>query len=233
MAVAAAQGQLLPTPLARDYKGTTTTARDRVPGPNLPEAVSLLPTPTASDSTGGKLKARGSMLKSLPALLPTPEASDGSGGRVSAEVGGTRPSGAKRSVTLATAVHHETSEDQTLLPTPKASDGPNGGPNMRGSKGDLSMPSVAVRVGTNWGKYTDAVARWEALTRPAPAPTVEGRNGQPVLNPKLSEWMMGLPDGHVTDHPGLPRTQALKILGNGVVPQQAAHALADLLDGWI
>lgn len=39
-------------------------------------------------------------------LLPTPEASDGSGGRVSAEMGGTRPSGAKRAVTLATAVHH-------------------------------------------------------------------------------------------------------------------------------
>ena len=36
--------------------------------------------------------------------------------------------------------------------------------------------------------------------------------------------MMGLPDGWVTDA-GVTRSQALKILGNGVVPQQAALAL--------
>ena len=37
---------------------------------------------------------------------------------------------------------------------------------------------------------------------------------------------MGLPAGHVTDPAiGLTRNQQLKALGNGVVPQQAAHAL--------
>jgi DNA (cytosine-5)-methyltransferase 1 len=36
--------------------------------------------------------------------------------------------------------------------------------------------------------------------------------------------MMGLPDGWVTDAV-VTRSQALKILGNGVVPQQAALAL--------
>ncbi len=41
--------------------------------------------------------------------------------------------------------------------------------------------------------------------------------------------MMGLPDGWVTDA-GVTRSQALKILGNGVVPQQAAFALAILED---
>ncbi|MFF4009761.1 hypothetical protein [Streptomyces sp. NPDC001717] len=40
---------------------------------------------------------------------------------------------------------------------------------------------------------------------------------------------MGLPAGHVTDVPGLSRTAQLKALGNGVVPQQAAHALRALL----
>jgi DNA (cytosine-5)-methyltransferase 1 len=35
--------------------------------------------------------------------------------------------------------------------------------------------------------------------------------------------MMGLDEGWVTDH--LDRRPALKALGNGVVPQQAAHAL--------
>lgn len=35
---------------------------------------------------------------------------------------------------------------------------------------------------------------------------------------------MGLPAGHVTDVPGLSRNDMLKVLGNGVVPQQAALA---------
>jgi hypothetical protein len=39
---------------------------------------------------------------------------------------------------------------------------------------------------------------------------------------------MGLDAGWVTDLP-LPRTLALRMLGNGVVPQQAAVALAVLL----
>jgi DNA (cytosine-5)-methyltransferase 1 len=37
--------------------------------------------------------------------------------------------------------------------------------------------------------------------------------------------MMGLPAGHVTAVPDLTRTQQLKALGNGVVPQQAAAAI--------
>ena len=37
---------------------------------------------------------------------------------------------------------------------------------------------------------------------------------------------MGLPEGHVTDVPGLTRNNQLKALGNGVVPQQAAAATA-------
>ncbi len=41
---------------------------------------------------------------------------------------------------------------------------------------------------------------------------------------------MGLPAGHVTAVPGLSRNQMLKLLGNGVVPRQAEHALRILLD---
>jgi DNA (cytosine-5)-methyltransferase 1 len=71
-----------------------------------------------------------------------------------------------------------------------------------------------------FGPYEQAVRRWEhVLGRPAPDPT-DGRR----LNPRFVEWMMGLPDGWVTDV--VPqRTHALRILGNGVVPQQAAMAL--------
>ena len=36
---------------------------------------------------------------------------------------------------------------------------------------------------------------------------------------------MGLPAGWVTDVPGITRNEALKALGNGVVPQQCARAL--------
>jgi DNA (cytosine-5)-methyltransferase 1 len=40
--------------------------------------------------------------------------------------------------------------------------------------------------------------------------------------------MMGLPDGWVTDI-DIPRTAHMRILGNGVVPHQAAEALRRLL----
>ena len=52
-----------------------------------------------------------------------------------------------------------------------------------------------------------------------PAPLDQGK-----LNVKFVEYMMGLPDGWVTNC-DLPRAQMLKILGNGVVPQQAYRAL--------
>lgn len=44
------------------------------------------------------------------------------------------------------------------------------------------------------------------------------------LNAKFVEYMMGLPTGWVTDL-DLSRSQQLKMLGNGVVPQQAYYAL--------
>ena len=44
------------------------------------------------------------------------------------------------------------------------------------------------------------------------------------LSSLFVEYMMGLPKGWVTDC-GLSRAQTLKMLGNGVVPQQAKLAL--------
>ena len=80
-----------------------------------------------------------------------------------------------------------------------------------------------------WGKYAPAIRRWEAvLERAAPAPTTPGRNNRPRLNPRFVEWMMGLPDGWVTGH-GLSAAKELKMLGNGVVPQQAHAAIAQLM----
>ncbi|MFC9085855.1 DNA cytosine methyltransferase [Nocardiopsis dassonvillei] len=82
-----------------------------------------------------------------------------------------------------------------------------------------------------WGAYEPAVQRWEkALGRAAPPPTEPGTRGQPRLSAALVEWMMGLPEGWVTDPDlALPRTAQLQALGNGVVPQQARAAVRHLL----
>lgn len=72
-----------------------------------------------------------------------------------------------------------------------------------------------------WGPYAAAIARWETVTRPAPRPTDDAGR----LSPLFVEWMQGLPPGWVTDTPGLGRPAQLTVLGNGVVPQQAARAL--------
>jgi len=58
------------------------------------------------------------------------------------------------------------------------------------------------------------------MSMQAPPNTLD--NGK--LNAKFVEYMMGLPVGWVTDL-DLSRSQQLKMLGNGVVPQQAYYAL--------
>lgn len=76
-----------------------------------------------------------------------------------------------------------------------------------------------------------ALDRWaELLGRPAPDPSdALGANGQPRINPRFSEWLMGLPEGWVTDVPDLDRMGQMMTLGNGVVPQQAIASLTTLL----
>lgn len=82
----------------------------------------------------------------------------------------------------------------------------------------------------SWGAYGPVIRRWErVLGRLAPAPTILAPKGGQRLNPKLNEWMMGLPDGWITDVPEVTRNEALKLAGNGVVPQQAEVALRFML----
>ncbi|MGC4755598.1 hypothetical protein [Micromonospora trifolii] len=123
------------------------------------------------------------------------------------------------------------------LPTPTASDsrGPgrhgDGGADLRTTVNYLGDAPLGSPDDTQWGVYADAIARWELLIgRPAPAPTQPGQHGKPVLAPPFVEWLMGLPAQWVTQPDlGLPRTGALRVLGNGVVPAQAATALRLLL----
>jgi DNA (cytosine-5)-methyltransferase 1 len=58
--------------------------------------------------------------------------------------------------------------------------------------------------------------------REVPNPLAEDK-----LNAKFVEYMMGLPVGWVTDL-DISRSQQLKLLGNGVVPQQAYYAIDKL-----
>jgi DNA (cytosine-5)-methyltransferase 1 len=268
-------GQLLPKPTAGGGTGYMSGSQRDTWRPTLESAVQgylptpggkpahpggLLPTPTVADSrssanaTAGRTTPSaghaGRTLTDAARLLPTPRASDtGTPGRRAGA--GFRPP-----------------LSQVLLPTPRATDGAKGCPGQRGSHGDLTLPSAAVRVlptprasdghgpsnhgdggidlttavaelpdrlgeldEARWGVYAAAVARWETLLdRPVPEPTQPGRHGKPVLAPPFVEWLMGLDEGWVTDPAlALPRTLALRVLGNGVVPQQAAVALRLLL----
>ena len=91
----------------------------------------------------------------------------------------------------------------------------------RGEHGTPIRKRLHHSSATAWGSYEQAIRRWErVLGRPAPAPLDDGR-----LSPRFVEFLMGCPEGWVTDVPGLSRTAQLKLLGNGVVPQQAAYAL--------
>jgi DNA (cytosine-5)-methyltransferase 1 len=100
----------------------------------------------------------------------------------------------------------------------------------RQGQGDTGRLQSVERGGSiDWGKYAPAIRRWESvLGRNAPDPVVI-RNDKRRLNPQFVEWMMGLPDGWVTGH-GLSTAKELKMLGNGVVPQQAHAAIRQLME---
>lgn len=81
-----------------------------------------------------------------------------------------------------------------------------------------------------WGPFATAVYRWEVIQgTAAPVPIVRGPRGGIKLSPKFAEWLMGLPDGWVTDVPGLDHKEQLARIGNGVVPQQAYEAFRFLM----
>lgn len=118
------------------------------------------------------------------------------------------------------------------MPTPRATRGGSSTElayGLGGARSDDDRPQGTVVPRDDWGIYAEAVARWERITRPAPSPVRhDGKGGKPRLNSELPEWMMGLPEGHITGV-GLTRAEELKAAGNGVVPQQAEAATVGLL----
>nr|WP_255644205.1 DNA cytosine methyltransferase [Actinoplanes polyasparticus] len=222
-----AELRVLPTPKASDARRNGSPGEQARKSPGLTAVEHLLPTPVSTLGRGSGFPSPATAVARLNspdrtfglddavALLPTPKVTDsGTEGRRAGE--GFRPP-------LSRVVFDQVDR---LLPTPRATDGTKGGPNQRGSAGDLALPA-AVQP-NRWGAYAPAIARWEQVTgRAAPEPTVPGRNRR-QLSPVFVEWLMGLPAGWVTDV--LPkRTEALKVLGNGVVPQAAGLALRLLL----
>ena len=84
-------------------------------------------------------------------------------------------------------------------------------------------------MGCHWGCYGSAIARHESLAgRPAPAPTESGPGGALRPTVRFTEWLMALPDGWVTDVPDITRANALRLLGNGVIPTQGEAAYREL-----
>lgn len=104
-----------------------------------------------------------------------------------------------------------------------------------------AAPDIGHELRMRYGDYGEAALTWAMVTQTVPPPlTIDYVAQQTTLhprfpdirtgtNPEFIEWMMGLPDGWVTAVPGLTRTQQVKALGNGVVPQQAATALRDMI----
>jgi hypothetical protein len=87
-----------------------------------------------------------------------------------------------------------------------------------------TLPESADLV-QDWVDFEPAVRRQEALSgREAPIPTELGPRGGRRLDVRFAEWLMWIPDGHVTGVPGLTRSQQLQRIGNGAVPIQALTA---------
>ncbi|SUO93998.1 DNA cytosine methyltransferase [Streptomyces sp. S399] len=165
-------------------------------------------------------------------LLPTPVAADARG-TANFRADGT-PYGTGYGHTLTDAV-------RSLLPTPAARDWKSGASNLLG-RNSRPLNEVVVNllaeinrdvgqwIASDGTDYGPAIRRWEQRTgRPAPCPTEPGTRGNRRLAPAFAEWLMGLPAGWVTDVADIPRKEQLRILGNGVVPQQALHAYTTLL----
>ena len=232
----------LPTPNTMDYLDARTgEARERqlhrggsksrrnTTGNLREDIIALMPTPNTLDhlparspekiaesklrTPGGYSNVRETVVNEL---FPTPITSDYKNGKSSAGYGLNLPETAK-----------------SLMPTPTTRDYKDGSePHERNGKVQTDTVARAVFnsgevTDTNWGKFEPAIRRWEAIIgRPAPEPTKpDGKDGNHRLSSKFTEWMMGLPDGWITDI-GLKRNDELKACGNGVVPQQAELALS-------
>jgi hypothetical protein len=222
----------------------------------IPEE-SLLRTPSAVEGDGGAMsekqaRARNHMLqvrdqmvelaamnglkvtKSVQeSLFPTPNTMDHLPARDESKID--RSKGGYANVRETVVRELVPKKREIMLPTPLATDSYND--NMKssqtseGSMHSVSLSRLVHKRDIDWGRFTDAIERWEnVIGRPAPNPTKpDGKEETHRLSSSFTEWMMGLPEGFITDT-GVGRKEELRACGNGVVPQQAELALKELLE---
>ena len=168
--------------------------------------------------SNSRRNSSGNLREDILTLMPTPVASEGTKAP-------SQQTSATKSKTGQVWLSNVAKDLEPLLPTLTASDWKGANHSGSGLASSRSMATVVEQ--TNWGKFEPAIRRWEAVIgRPAPEPTKpDGKEGNHRLSSKFTEWMMGLPDGWITDI-GLKRNDELKACGNGVVPQQAELALS-------
>lgn len=129
-----------------------------------------------------------------------------------------------------------------LLPTTRTTDANGSGTHGDGGM-DLRTAVTHADAQIGWGEYMAAIRRWENATdKPVPDPVELNRNRNLRIAAKFSEWMMGWPEGWVTDlittnrslykEGMISRTAAMRMIGNGVVPQQAVMAISELMEAW-
>lgn len=187
---------------------------------------SLLRTPAASEGERGHqpedvARARGGQVTLSGQFLPTPTVSDQYTGNLASTQ---QSEGSMHSVTLAQVVNRP-----DLMPTPSTMDHlPARTPEKIAESKERTpagYSNLREKVVNDWGRFAEAIARWETVNGTAPAPTEPyGDDGKHRLSARFAEWMMGLPAGWVTDC-NITRNEQLKACGNGVVPQQATLAL--------
>ena len=97
----------------------------------IPHVAAMLPTPRATDGTDGPVT-------NCPSVQAICDGSAGRAPRLSEMAAG------YMLPTLMNLTHLQTIVG--LLPTPRATDGAKGGPNQRGSSGDLMLPSAVMNL---------------------------------------------------------------------------------------
>jgi DNA (cytosine-5)-methyltransferase 1 len=208
--VSRAEANLLPTPNTMEHLPPRTgEARERQ---------------LHRGGSSSRRNSSGNLREDVLDLLPTPITRDYKDGSAAQ----TRD-GKTSTDTVARAIFNS---GEVTLPTPTASDWKGANNSGSGSASSNGLATKIDNLETDWGKFEPAIRRWEeTLGRPAPLPTKpDGKDGAHRLSSAFTEWMMGLPEGWVTNV-GLTRNEELKACGNGVVPQQAELALRVLLEG--
>jgi DNA (cytosine-5)-methyltransferase 1 len=241
-AARSSKGALLPTPTVDDSSNLTRASGEFQ---SLTRTVSLLPTPRATEmeespetflarqermAEAGRTRGDSGMpLNVAVALLPTPAVNDMGASYTpetwdewTARMRSEHANGNGHGKSLEIEAQRLGNGPHRYARRVVETEGPHDAPYCCGAY----TQSWVIPDGTDYGA---AVRRWHDLFRCVTPPSEVGPNGGSRLSPRFSEWMMGLPDGWVTDVPGITRNEALKACGNGVVPQQAAAALRLML----